>query len=119
MANKDNLKPFTSDQSHEEAVKNGRKGGVASGIARRKKADLKAAIETALTTNVVKEGVEMTGEAAIVSALMAIASDPKNRAAVSAFNLIAKLTGQDSPEPESDTDMVREFLAAMVADKSQ
>lgn len=119
MSNKNNLKPFTSDQSHEEAVKNGRKGGVASGIARRKKADLKAAIETALTTNVVKEGVEMTGEAAIVSALMAIASDPKNRAAVSAFNLIAKITGQDSPVPEDDNDMVREFLMAMREQDSQ
>ena len=36
MANEQNLKPFTSDQSREEAVKNGRKGGVASGVAKRK-----------------------------------------------------------------------------------
>lgn len=35
MANEQNLKPFTSDQSHEEAVKNGRKGGIASGKAKR------------------------------------------------------------------------------------
>ena len=32
-----NLKRFTSDQNREEASKNGRKGGVASGEARRKK----------------------------------------------------------------------------------
>lgn len=37
MANEQNLKPFTSDQSHEEAVKNGRKGGIASGQARRER----------------------------------------------------------------------------------
>lgn len=37
MANEQNLTPFTSDQSHEEAVKNGRKGGKASGKARRKR----------------------------------------------------------------------------------
>lgn len=37
MANENNLKPFTNEQSHEEAVKNGRKGGVASGKARRDK----------------------------------------------------------------------------------
>jgi hypothetical protein len=37
MANENNLKPFTNEQSHEEAVKNGRKGGVASGKARREK----------------------------------------------------------------------------------
>ena len=33
MANEKNLTPFTSDQSHDEAVKNGKKGGVASGNA--------------------------------------------------------------------------------------
>lgn len=37
MANEQNLVPFTSDQSHEEAVKNGRKGGKASGRKRKKK----------------------------------------------------------------------------------
>jgi len=35
--NEQNLTPFTSDQNREEAVKNGRKGGVASGEARRAK----------------------------------------------------------------------------------
>ena len=37
MANTQNLKPFTSDQNREEAVANGKKGGVASGEARRRK----------------------------------------------------------------------------------
>lgn len=37
----DNLIPYTSDQSREEASKNGRKGGIASGIARRKKKSMK------------------------------------------------------------------------------
>lgn len=45
MANEQNLKPFTSDQSREEAKKNGAKGGVASGIARKKKRALKDTIE--------------------------------------------------------------------------
>ena len=35
MANEQNLKPFTSEQSHEEAVKNGRKGGIRSGEVKR------------------------------------------------------------------------------------
>jgi hypothetical protein len=35
MANEKNLKPFTSDQSREEAVKNGRKGGIRSGEVKR------------------------------------------------------------------------------------
>lgn len=37
MANKDNLRPFTSDQSHDKAVENGRKGGIMSGIAKRER----------------------------------------------------------------------------------
>lgn len=37
MANEKNLVPFTSGQSHDEAVKNGRKGGKVSGEARRRK----------------------------------------------------------------------------------
>lgn len=40
MANEQNLKPFTSEQSHEEAVKNGRKGGIESGKAKRKQKTL-------------------------------------------------------------------------------
>ena len=41
MANEQNLKPFTSEQSREEAVKNGKKGGIASGEARKKKKAIK------------------------------------------------------------------------------
>ena len=41
MANEENLIPFTSEQSREEAKKNGRKGGIASGISRRQNADLR------------------------------------------------------------------------------
>lgn len=48
MANEQNLKPFTSDQSREEAVKNGAKGGKASGEARRKKKTLRESMQTML-----------------------------------------------------------------------
>lgn len=41
MANEQNLKPFTSDQSREEAVKNGRNGGKKSGEVRRQKKTFK------------------------------------------------------------------------------
>lgn len=37
MTNKQNLRPFTSDQSHDKAVENGRKGGIMSGIAKRER----------------------------------------------------------------------------------
>lgn len=47
MANPENLKPheFTSDQSREEAAKNGRKGGIASGKARRRKKTMREVAE--------------------------------------------------------------------------
>ena len=39
-----NLKPFTSEQSREKAVENGRKGGIASGIAKREARVIKKSI---------------------------------------------------------------------------
>lgn len=43
--NVDNLTPFTSDQSREKAVENGRKGGIASGVAKRAKKTFRELIE--------------------------------------------------------------------------
>ena len=50
MPNPENVKPyeFTSEQSREEAAKNGRKGGIASGEARRKKKTLRETAEIML-----------------------------------------------------------------------
>ena len=45
MANMNNLVPFTSEQSREEAEKNGRKGGIASGETRRRKKAFKEQID--------------------------------------------------------------------------
>lgn len=57
MANReDNLIPFTSEQSREEAVKNGRKGGVASGKARREKATMLSTLEKLLDEEYKKNG---------------------------------------------------------------
>lgn len=52
MANEKNLKPFSSDQSREEAAKNGKKGGIASGESKRRKKALKKTIETVLNLDV-------------------------------------------------------------------
>lgn len=49
MANEQNLVPFTSEQSREEAERNGRKGGVESGKARRRKRSLKQAADLYLS----------------------------------------------------------------------
>jgi hypothetical protein len=52
MANEQNLKPFTSDQSREEAKKNGRKGGIASGEKRRADKKLKTLATLILNSTV-------------------------------------------------------------------
>lgn len=63
MANEQNLKPFTSEQSREEAVNNGRKGGIASGKARRERADLRRQLQIFLEADDYsdKHGNKMTG----------------------------------------------------------
>lgn len=48
MAKEDNLIPFTSEQSREEAKINGRKGGIRSGEVRREKATFKKTLEMLL-----------------------------------------------------------------------
>lgn len=71
------LKPFTSSQSREKAVENGRKGGIASGIAKRKKRSEKELalmiLEAAVKDDDDKhelEGFGITGEDATYYALM-------------------------------------------------
>ena len=48
MVKEDNLIPFTSEQNREEAKINGRKGGIASGKARREKATMRKTLELML-----------------------------------------------------------------------
>ena len=57
VANEKNLVPFTSEQSHEEAVKNGRKGGIASGEAKRKRKTLKEELLLMLEDEEVQKSV--------------------------------------------------------------
>ena len=98
--NEKNLKKFTSDQDREEAKKNGRKGGVASGKARRKKSDIKKIVQSIMDmTYEGEEGSQMTGAETMAIALFAIATNPNNRNCIQAQRLIYELTGQDkTPE---------------------
>lgn len=52
MANEQNLKPFTSDQSREKAAENGRKGGIASGKARREQKTIQTLLQDYLANDV-------------------------------------------------------------------
>lgn len=96
MAGADNLKVPTSD----EARKYGKKGGVASGKARRKKANLRKAFETILqaevaSPNVKKQleelGFDSTNEMALAMVMMQKAM----KGNVRAFEQISKLTTTD------------------------
>ena len=55
-----NLKPFATDRSSEEAVKNGRKGGIASGKARRERKALRELLESYLDKPATVGGQEVT-----------------------------------------------------------
>lgn len=68
MANNENLRPFTSEQSHEEAVENGRKGGIASGEAKRAKKNLREAMQLLMDADLTgKDGKTMTGTEAMAA----------------------------------------------------
>lgn len=112
MAKKEeNLKPFTSDQSREEAAKNGAKGGIASGEARRKKRDLKLAIQALLEADIKdkKTGEIMSGAEALAVAQFrkAMKGDTK------AFEVLRDTSGQSVVQKvaiaEVDNDIIQEI----------
>lgn len=105
MANEHNLKPFTSKQSREEAVRNGRKGGIKSGATRRRKAALRDTMNRLLTMQVEVDGLsdilradggESTYEEVITMAMIqqAMLGDVK------AYQAIMKTVGQTDKSAE-------------------
>lgn len=102
MANEQNLIP-ANKRSKSEARENGSKGGIASGKARRKKANLKKAFETILQAdvanpNVKKQledlGFDSTNEMALAMVMMQKAM----KGNVRAFEQISKLTTTDAKD---------------------
>lgn len=90
--NEENLRPFTSEQSHEEAVKNGQKGGVASGKARREKRTFGQLVDIALS----KIGLdETTGDEMSLKAIAAARMAEKcSKGDLKAIELAAELLGE-------------------------
>ena len=102
MANEQNLKPANkrTKSEHREIA---RKGGVASGKARRKKANLKKAFETILQADVASQNVKKqleelgfatTNEMALAMVMMQKAM----KGNVRAFEQISKLTTTDAKD---------------------
>jgi len=81
-----NLKSFDTNQSHEEAVKNGRKGGIKSGEVRRERKKLKEDFEILLSLS--KNGQTNQEKMCLALFEKALKGD------ISAFNSIRDLLGE-------------------------
>jgi len=82
MAKKeDNLHLFTSEQSREEAVGNGKKGGIASGKARRKKKEISKAVTDFLDGKDIGENITRLDKMIIKLYSRAIDDDDKQNTA--------------------------------------
>ena len=92
MAKEDNLKPFDSNQSREKAKINGRKGGIASGEAKRKKKTMKEMLDYLLEKEIKNNQGETatTLEAISVSIIKQAMSGN-----VRAFEIIRDTIGQN------------------------
>lgn len=109
LANEKNLVPFTSEQSREEAVTNGRKGGVASGQAKRRRKLLKDSMNALLELPVsstkeynalIKMGIDI--EDIDNSQLIVLALFNRAKSGdVAAIKELRNLIGEDSSEDKS------------------
>ena len=90
--NDENLRPSEYKLSQEEA----KRGGIASGKARRQKADLRRAMQDALNSTFTdSKGKQATGAEIVMAGLMANLSDPKARNWGKAVEVMLLLTGQN------------------------
>lgn len=124
MARKeDNLHPFTSEQSREKAKINGAKGGKASGEAKRRKKDLRLALEALLESDVKKKN--LSGKEQDMSVAEAISLEQVRKALKGdskAYEIIRDSSGQKPVEKiqvaEVDADVIDE-VERMVMDESE
>ena len=90
--NDENLRPSEYKLSQEEA----KRGGIASGKARRQKADLRRAMQEALNSTFTdSKGKKATGQEIVMTGLIANLSDPKARNWGKAVEVMLLLTGQN------------------------
>ena len=97
MANEQNLKT----PSPSEARERGSKGGINSGKARRRKADLRRMAQEVLDgTFKDKHGKEFTGEEAVIQGLVANLADPKGKNWGKAMDLLVQLLSANKSREE-------------------
>lgn len=103
MGNASNIEQyqFTSDQDRQAAAENGRKGGIASGIAKREKRRLSDALSTVLDESVaLTDGSQMTRGEIIVRNIL---SRAKDEGTVRDLKTLMELTGDYTPSLDLDT----------------
>lgn len=116
VANEKNLVPFTSEQSHEEAVKNGRKGGIASGEAKRNRKMLRDCIDYLLEREdalvLGADGNPMSGAEQLAYNLFVKAlAEPDTAKAAKAFEVLRDTAGQKPVEKVQTTQTVVDLSA--------
>lgn len=93
--NDENLVPFTSDQSREEAAKNGRAGGIASGKARREQKTMRewAKIFGAIPVKVkAQDGTEV--ESTTLGSIVAVQMQKATKGDTKAAKFVSDLLGE-------------------------
>lgn len=126
MANEENLIPFTSEQSREEAKRNGAKGGKKSGEVRRQRKAMKEQMDLLLSLpfnlkdskgNDVADSLEFLGidkenidnQMAIVISLWKTAMNSNSAQQINAVREIRDIT-RDNKENATDLNSVKEVL---------
>lgn len=108
MANEENLIPF-SERSESEARENGRKGGIASGAARRRKRSMKEAADYYLSlpetdrrrvNALLRDAVDAEDIDNQMSVVMGITEAAK-RGDARAAGVLLKMLGEDSPKTDT------------------
>ena len=93
--NDENLIP-NSERTPSELREQTRRGGIASGKARRRKADLRKAMQEVMNTTFTdKKGRSKTGEEMVIAGIIANLSDPHARNWGRALDALLLLTGQN------------------------
>ena len=101
--NNENLKNGVKTQfkSGDQAAAAGRKGGLKAQENRKRKRDVKKALQEMLDeTCTDKTGVQLKGIDAMTATLFKIATDPKHKQVIQAQRLIYELTGMDKSEDD-------------------
>ena len=121
MANEQNLRPFTSEQSREDAVKNGRKGGIASGQARREKKTVQKILAELLDGQIkdspqfaklaAKMGVESEKSVKDIFTMICLINSVKN-GNLGDLEKLSKLLGEDNAKESNNgiLDELTEYL---------